>query len=242
MRYFAVVEYEGTKFFGWQIQVGQRTVQNDIQKAISTILNTPTKIYGSGRTDGGVHAYGQTFHFDGKEVEDLGKFKYSLNQILPADIHIKSLEVVPDDFHARFSAKSKTYQYVFNMGEYDLFNRNREFQLCQKMDVKKIKEAASCFVGKHNFKNFTSKDEDDQNFVREIFSVDVKEDKDKLVLTFVGTGFMRYMVRMMVGTLMMIGLGKLEPNEIEKLLNSEERNPTQHRVSAEGLTLVKVTY
>ena len=122
MRILGIVQYDGTNFIGWQIQPEGRSVQEEIEKVISRILDTPTKIHGSGRTDAGVHALAQTFHFDtNKEDIDLGKLRYSINCLLPLDIHVVSLSIVDENFHARYDVSSKTYLYSLSLGEYDVF-------------------------------------------------------------------------------------------------------------------------
>lgn len=242
MRYLCVVSYDGTSYAGWQIQPDALSIQEVIENKISMILNKQTKIYGSGRTDAKVHALGQTFHFDSDEIKDLDRFKYSLNQVLPDDIVIKSIENVNDDFNARISAVDKTYLYVLNMGEYNPFKRNYETQLCRKLDVEMIKKASELFKGKHNFQNFTSKEDDEDNFVRTIYGIEVVQDEDKLSLTFNGDGFMKYMIRFIVGMLIQVGLGKVSLQEIEDTLNQKERNVISYKAEPQGLYLLRVNY
>lgn len=242
MRYLAIVQYDGTNFAGWQVQLDSRSVEEEIEKVISKVLNTPTKIYGSGRTDAKVHALGQTFHFDSKAIKDIDKFKYSINKMLPEDIHIVSLKQVDEDFHARFSAKDKTYLYLLNTGEYDLFNRNFTNQYLRELDLKKMKEASKLFVGKHNFQNFTTKEEDKDNFIRVINKIDIVMNGNVISFTINGNGFMRYMVRMIVGTLIEVGLGKLSIKEVKEYLDSPVRKQASFKASPEGLFLLKVNY
>ena len=243
MRILAITQYDGTYFAGWQIQPNERTVQEEIEKIISQILNTPTQIYGSGRTDAGVHAIGQTFHFDTtKEDIDLGKLRYSMNSLLPKDIHISSLEIVDDRFHARFDVYSKTYMYALSMGEYDVFNRHYSTQFMRRLDVKKMKEAIELFIGKHNFKNFTSKEKDKNDFIRTIFDFHLDKMNNTLIFSISGTGFMKYMVRMIVGTLIEVGLNKLSIDDIKALLDSHIRTITPYKAPPEGLFLLGVEY
>lgn len=241
MRYLAIVQYDGTSFMGWQIQSNVRTIQEEIEKVLSKVLNTPTKIFGSGRTDARVHSIGQTFHFDSKKIDDLGKFTYSINSLLPEDIHIVSIKKVADDFHARFSAKDKTYLYILNTGRYDVFNRNYTNQYLRELDIKAIKEASKLFLGEHNFKNFTSKEEDKDNYIRTINSFDVVVNGDVISFYINGNGFMRYMVRMIIGTLIEVGLGKLSLEEVKEYL-SDKDNQVPYKASPEGLFLYKVNY
>ena len=243
MRILAVVQYDGTNFAGWQVQPNERTVEEEIEKVISRIFDTPVQIYGSGRTDAGVHALGQTFHFDApKEVEDLNRLRYSFNALLPNDIHIVSLEVVKDNFHARFDVASKTYIYALSTGEYDVFNRHYATQFLRKLDVKAMKEAAELFIGKHCFKNFTSKEKDKNDFVRTIFDFHIDNVSNTIIFTISGTGFMKYMVRMIVGTLIEVGLNKLTIDDIKELLDSRIRTITPYKAPPEGLFLLGVEY
>lgn len=242
MRYLAFVQYDGTNFAGWQIQVDTRSVEEEIEKVLSKILNTPTKIYGSGRTDAKVHAEEQAFHFDSKEIEDIDKFTYSVNRLLPEDIYITSIQKVGDDFHARFNVKSKTYLYIINTGKYDVFNRHYMNQFLRPLDLNKIKEAAELFIGKHNFQNFTAKEDDKDNYVRTINSFDVVMHGDIIYFYINGDGFMKYMVRMIVGTLIEVGLNKLSVKDVESILNNSKRDSVPFRAAPEGLHLLKVNY
>ena len=209
MRYLAIIEYVGTNYAGWQIQKDEVTIQAEVEKVLSRILNTPTKVYASGRTDAGVHALGQTFHFDTIKKLDLDKFTYSLNSLLPSDMRVINIVEKREDFHARYSVKSKRYDYLINTGEYNPFERDLVYQFQRKLDLYKIKEALDALVGEHCFKNFTSKLEDDSNYVRKIYEASLTTEGDVIRISFVGSGFMRYMMRMIVGCLIEIGLGKI---------------------------------
>lgn len=243
MRILAIVQYDGTNFVGWQIQPDGRSVQEEIEKVISRILDTPTKISGSGRTDAGVHALAQTFHFDtDKEDIDLGRLRYSINSLLPLDIHVISLEVVDDNFHARYDVASKTYLYSLSLGEYDVFTRRYSTQLPRNIDVELIKKVSSMFIGTHDFKNFTSKETDKNNFVRTIFEFDVNLVESTVIFRITGSGFMKYMVRMIVGTLIEVGLHKLNEDDISSLLESKIRTISPYKAPPEGLFLMNVSY
>ena len=245
MRYFVVVSYRGTAFCGWQRQTVSKlpSIEETIEKVIARILSSEIKIYGSGRTDAGVHALGQTFHFDSPKELDEQKFAHSLNELLPKDIRILSVTKVADDFHARFNAKSKTYLYkIRNKKVSDPFSSDLEYTLGQKLDVEKMVEASKLFVGQHNFQNFTSKEQDDEKFVRNIGEIDIKTDKDNIEISLTGNGFMRYMVRMIVGNLIQVGLGKLTAEDIKKELENPVRRPSSFKAPAYGLYLKEVKY
>lgn len=245
MRYLAIVQYKGTNYCGWQKQTVSKlpSIQEEIERVLSRILNKNTKIFGSGRTDAGVHALGQTFHFDTDKELDSYKFLHGMNELLPDDIVLLNIEKVSDDFHARFSASSKTYLYkILNDSHFDPFNQNLAYQLKQKLDVEAMKEAKEVFVGEHNFQNFTSKEEDDNSFVRNISKIEIKEEGKFINIELTGNGFMRYMVRMIIGNLVQVGLGKMTKLEIEKNLNEKVRKPSSHKAPAEGLYLKNVSY
>lgn len=241
-RYFCIVSYDGTNYNGWQIQDNYKSVQEEIQKCLCKILNVDTKIYSSGRTDKGVHALGQTFHFDSKQIEDINKFRYALNRILPFDIHIKYIKEVGYDFNSRFDAKYKIYQYKINCIEQDVFSRLYVYQYYRKLDIEKMKMCINLFKGKHCFQNFTSKEEDDKGFIREIYDIYLNDNNGLITLSFKGNGFMKYMVRMLVGTLIEVGSNKITLKKVEDLLESKERNVVCYKAPSNGLTLMGVNY
>lgn len=241
MRYLATIAYEGTNYGGWQIQPNANSIQEEVEKVISKILNKPTKIYGSGRTDAGVHAENQTFHFDA-DIKDLGKFKYSLNSLLPDDMFVKDIHEVAFDFHARYLVKEKTYVYYINVGEYNPFERNTVYQFLRPLNVLKMRNALNLFKGRHDFRNFTSKVEDNNQYVRTIKEATIKKEDDKIIITLKGDGFMRYMVRMIVGTLIEVGLGKLSSLDITKMFITTPRKIVSFKAPACGLHLESVTY
>ncbi len=242
MRYLAIIEYVGTNYAGWQIQKDEVTIQAEVEKVLSKILNTPTKVYASGRTDAGVHALGQTFHFDTIKKLDLDKFTYSVNSLLPSDMRVINIVEKREDFHARYSVKSKRYDYLINTSEYNPFERDLVYQFQRKLDLNKIKEALDALVGEHCFKNFTSKLEDDSNYVRKIYEASLTTEGDVIRISFVGSGFMRYMMRMIVGCLIEIGLGKMSVMELKIYLVETHRKIVPYKAPACGLYLMEVTY
>lgn len=245
MRYLASVSYKGTAFCGWQKQTVSKlpSIEEEIEKTLSRILNEKIKIYGSGRTDAGVHALGQTFHFDTEKELDSFKYLHSFNELLPSDIRIQTLEKVSDDFHARFSVKQKTYAYQINNGKNsDPFSTDLEYHLSQKLDIEKMVDASKVFEGEHNFQNFTSKEEDERKFVRNIGKIQIISEENHIFILLTGDGFMRYMVRMIVGNLIQVGLGKLTKEDLLENLNSKERKPSSYKAPAQGLYLKEVIY
>lgn len=243
MRIRLDISYDGHNFKGFQRQVNERTVQQEIECVLSKIFNSEIVITASGRTDAGVHALKQVVTFTpNKEVNDLSLLRYSLNRMLPNDIHINAIKEVNDDFHPRFSAYSKTYKYLLNMGEANPFYENYRYEFKRKLDVQKMKEAKKLFIGEHNFQNFTTKEEDTKGFIRNISSITINQEKEVLTIILIGNGFMRYMVRMIVGTLIMIGLGKEDKSFITNKLTDNERMPVIYKAPPQGLYLVDVKY
>lgn len=243
MRYVGIVQYDGTNFVGWQAQKEGRSVEEEIEKVLSQILNTPIRIIGSGRTDAGVHALGQTFHFDTiNPIVDLHKFTYSVNRMLPKDIHILKIAMVDDNFHARYDVTAKTYFYRLYIGPYDVFSRFYSTMFLRDLDVERMKECLDVFIGKHNFQNFTTKQEDKNDFERTIYEFEINEVQDEILFQIVGSGFMRYMVRLIVGTLIEVGLGKMSKEDIIDLLTRSDRSISPYKAPPEGLYLAHVQY
>lgn len=244
MRILAVVSYKGTNYQGWQIQPNALTVEEVIERELSRIYNRPINIYGAGRTDAGVHALGQTFHFDlDEDMVDLDRLIYSLNSLLPPDIKIEDMEEVDEDFHARFSAIAKVYNYSFVLSSKDVFFYDVMYLCPYDLDLDLFQECLTHFVGKHNFKNFTSKEIDVDNFVREIFDIDTQINGEFVNVTFRGNGFMRYMIRYIVGTAIEVSRGKMTNEDVDNLLDeNSERTIVPYKAPACGLLLLKVEY
>jgi len=242
MKIFAKVEYLGTNYCGWQIQPNGISVEENIEKVLSKILNQNINIIGSGRTDAGVHAYGQTFHFEADVKMELQRLKYSTNQLLPKDIHIIEFKEVDNDFHARYSAKGKHYRYVINLGEESVFSSGLVCEHQGNVDINKFKESLELFIGQHNYQDFTSKEEDESMFIRNIFKIELIESNNILNIDLYADGFMRYMIRYIIGTSIMVATGKESIDYIKKHLDSKERKIVQYKAPSEGLYLIDVIY
>ncbi len=246
MRYVMTFSYDGSNFKGYQKQPKQRTIQGEIEKALKQINdNNKVDIHASGRTDAGVHAINQYAHFDLDMDITPQKLCQGLNSLLPDDIYIKKIEPTSADFHARYSATGKEYIYKINLGEYDPLERNYVYQYNRKLDVVEIERALKYLEGTHNFKSFTKKDEEQEDYVRTISQTNVTRDPknvNKITLTFVGTGFLRYMVRNIVGMLIEIGEGKHRSEEIINILKAEDRTKAGITARPEGLYLRNVFY
>lgn len=243
MRLLGICSYRGTNYYGWQKQVGFISVQSKIEEALSQIFDTQINIQGSGRTDAGVHAYKQYFHFDTDKEKDLNQLVYSLNKMLPEDIKIISLEKVDDDFHARYNAKKKIYEYRIYLKNKDPFNYDKSYLYPMDFDCDLFKKAIKLFEGKHNYQDFTSKEEDEDNFIREIYEINVSKENDEIIIRFIGNGFMRYQIRNMVGVSISVANKKEEISFIENhLKENKKREIVAYKAPAVGLYLVDVLY
>ena len=244
MRIKAIVKYKGTNYHGWQKQVGDRTIQGVIEEVLSKVLDTPINIYASGRTDAGVHALGQVFHFDiNKDNIDLDRLRYSINMMLDNNIEILSMEKADDNFHSRYDAKVKKYEYKIKLKSKDPFEYETSYVCPYPMNISLFKKAILKFVGKHDFRNLTSKEiDDEQDFIRDIYSIELKKNKDKISIIFTGNGFMRYMIRYMVGVALAIAQNKEDISYIDNILDNKERKIVSYKAPAEGLYLVEVKY
>lgn len=242
MRYLITFSYDGSKYFGYQKQKGVNSVQEDLEKVLSLINNKPVSVCASGRTDAGVHANGQCAHFDIDISITPDKLKNALNGLLNGNIYVKSVVEVPDTFHARFDVKQKEYIYKINTGEYSPIYKDYIYQYCKPLDVDSMKTAIKSFEGEHNFKSFTKANVETNNFARTIYSTAITKDNDIITIKFVGNGFMRYMVRNMVGFLIEIGEGKRNISDVNSVLLEEDRTKAGKTAPPEGLYLNKVTY
>lgn len=246
MRYFMTFSYDGSDFNGYQKQPKGRTVQGELESVLKKINGEKmVSVVASGRTDAGVHALNQKAHFELDVDMECDKLLHSMNSMLPSDIYIKQLDTVSDNFHARFDAIGKEYIYQINMGEYNPLERKYVYQHCSKLDVVEMQRAMKYLEGTNNFKSFTKSDEERDDYVRTLSQTNLirdMKDVNKITLVFVGTGFMRYMVRNMVGTLIEIGEGKRRSEEIIDIIKSEDRTRAGRTANPEGLYLKNVFY
>ncbi len=242
-RYKITFSYDGSNFRGYQIQPKLRTIQGELESAVSYLnRQTKTQVQSSGRTDGSVHAIGQVAHFDlSIEIPEY-KIKEGLNTLLPNDIHIIKVEKVREEFHARFSSKKKEYIYKINLGEYNPTMRNYIYQYGKELEIEKMKEAIKYFEGTHDFTSFISSEDLREDKVRTIYKTSIMKNKNILTISFQADGFMKYQVRNMVGILIEIGNGKKEIQDIEKIMKRCDRQVSIKLAPPEGLYLRKVWY
>lgn len=241
-RYKCIVSYDGANYMGFQVQDDLNTIELKINIALEKLLNKKIKIYASGRTDRYVHALGQVFHFDTSiNISPIG-VKKGLNSYLPDDIYIKDCEIVDDNFHSRFSAKSKEYRYYINIGEYNPLKKRYQITLFN-LDLDKMNEAIKLFVGIHDFKGFASASIDERkDTVKTIYEAKINVLDNVLEFVFIGSGFLKYQVRRMMGILIDIGLNKVNKDMILDVFEKKDPKISHTIAPGCGLVLFKVNY
>ena len=245
MRVAITIEYRGTEYLGWQKNTDNKTICNEIEKCFEIIFKEKIKVIASGRTDAGVHALNQVAHVDlPKENKMTVKnLLHALNNILPKDIRITSMKEVSSNFHARYNVKSKTYLYKCYTSM--VSSPLRDEYYCHYpavLDLQKIKDCANIFVGTHNFKAFCLSGGDSESFERHILSIDVIRKKDELFFYVKGKGFLYSMVRLIVGTLLAVGQGKITLEQVKMALENGEKRFVGDKMPACGLYLYNVEY
>lgn len=242
MKVLCKVSYDGSKYFGYQKQNNKITIQKIIEECLKKICKKDVTIYASGRTDAKVHSYGQMFHFETELNMNETNWYNALNSLLPKDIRILRVYFVENNFHARFSAEKKNYIYKINMGEYNLFERNYITQINTRLNIERIREACGLFIGTHDYRNFCANNEKEDDYIRTIYSINLDVKNNYLFISFIGSGFKRYMVRMIVGTLLEYSKERIELDYILDRLDTPIFNTTKFNASPEGLYLNKVYY
>ncbi|NGX49178.1 MAG: tRNA pseudouridine synthase A [Candidatus Anoxychlamydiales bacterium] len=245
-KYKMLISYDGTNYFGWQIQKNKLTIQEAIQKRLSKILREDIKIIAAGRTDAKVHALEQVAHFSFNERLDIKKVIFSLNSLLPDDIRIKKITEVDINFHARFSAKSKIYRYHIFIGDIqDPFSRMYSYKPNYTLDLDLLKKASIYFLGTHNFSSFANKQYTGSAVnkpIKTIKRIDIKKSNNGIILEFEADGFLYKMVRNIVGTLLDVANKKLPLDMVDKILKAKDRKKASPPAEPQGLFLVKVLY
>jgi tRNA pseudouridine38-40 synthase len=239
--YKIVLSYDGTDYHGWQKQPQRKTVQGTLEDVLFRFQSQRIPVMGAGRTDAGVHALGQVAHFRAHlDLDDI-ELHRALNGQLPHDIRITSLSHVNKDFHARKSAHSKVYQYrICNRASVSPFVVRYVLHWPPPLDLKKMQEAAPFFIREADFTTFSSNRL--LHPVRRVFHSEIKQHKGEIIYTVEATGFLRYMVRAMVGTLLEVGKGRLEPDRINALFDQKKRSLSAPTAPAQGLCLLQVKY
>ncbi len=238
------IEYDGTRYHGWQRQKNDRTIQDEIERAIRTITGQKVSLTGSGRTDAGVHACGQTANFMCETHLGPQDLFAGLNSLTADDIVIKGCEEVAASFHARYDATSKTYVYrIFNRPSPAAIGRQYAWHIRKKLDLEAMRTASVHLIGRHDFKAFEGAGSPRSHTTRRVFNAGLTKAPDGcLSLEIEADGFLRFMVRNIVGTLVNVGLGKLSPDDFKRILESKDRGQAGATAPAHGLFLKKVSY
>lgn len=240
-----IIEYDGTDYSGWQVQKNAKTVQEEIQNAIHKITKEKITLIGAGRTDAGVHAKGQVANFTTSSKIEGKQFAWALNSVLADDIVIKDSIEVSHEFHSCFDAKSKIYSYTIYKGTFPpAIMRNYMYHLrCNRnFDVDKAKRAADCFIGTHDFKGFMAVGSNVKSTIRTIYSIEFTEDGDVLKIMYQGNGFLYNMIRIITGTILYTGIGKIEAEKIPAIIEAGNREMAGITVPPHGLCLEEVFY
>lgn len=237
------IEYDGKDFNGWQKQPNKLNIQGNIEKVISEITKEEIELIGSGRTDAGVHAIGQVANFKTNSNIPIEKFAIAINSRLKKSIIIKKAEEVPERFHSRYNCKKKTYRYIINNSDMgSAIYRNLEYNIKMPLNLENMKKASKYFEGEHDFSAFKASGTSSKSSVRTIYSADVKKENERIIIELTGNGFLYNMVRIISGTLVEVGLGKIRPEEIKDIIDSKNRQIAGKTLPPYGLYLVEVNY
>ena len=237
------VAYDGTNYCGWQVQPNGNTIEAELNKHLSSLLQEKIHVLGASRTDAGVHALGNVAVFDTENRMDATRISYAMNTRLPEDIRIQKSEEVPLDFHPRYQDTVKTYEYrILNRTFPDPCRRLYSVFHHYPLDVERMRDAAAYLVGTHDFSSFCTHRPEITDHVRTVYSLDVTREDDMITLRIRGNGFLYNMVRIIAGTLMRVGGGFLEPDDMPSILAARDREAAAETGRPEGLTLVSIEY
>lgn len=237
------VAYDGTNYCGWQIQKNGITVEEVLNRTLTKFFKEEIAVIGASRTDSGVHALGNVAVFDADVTMPSDKISYAINNLLPDDIRIRKSEEVEADFHPRYCDTRKTYEYkIYNNQFPNPIERLYSHFVYYPLDVEKMQRAADYLVGEHDFKSFCTPKPDVENTVRTIYSIRVTKVEHMVTIRINGNGFLYNMVRIIVGSLMKVGMGMIPPEEIKNILEAKDRTKAGHKAPACGLTLVEIEY
>lgn len=237
------VAYDGTNYCGWQIQPNGITIEEVLNKALSKLTGEEIKIIGASRTDSGVHALGNVAVFDSKTSIPPERLAYALNQRLPDDIVVTKSEEVPKDWHPRYCNCEKTYEYhILNAKIPDPTRRLNRYFVSYRLDLDKMRQAAEYLKGEHDFASFCNVRTNVEDTVRNIYSLDVIQEKDEITIRVRGNGFLYNMIRIIVGTLLRVGRGFYTPEQVKDILEAKDRQAAGVTAPPHGLMLVKIKY
>ncbi|AEM79570.1 tRNA pseudouridine(38-40) synthase TruA [Thermoanaerobacter wiegelii] len=238
-----VVEYDGTNYHGWQYQENAVTVQEVLQKAIKKVTGEEVNLIGASRTDTGVHALYQVANFRTNTKIPAEKLPYALNSVLPDDIVVVQAKDVEDSFHARYSAKRKRYKYIILNRKFPMPTmRNYCWHISYPLSIEKMKKAASYLIGTHDFSAFKASGSSKTSTIRTVYDLTIEKNEEFINIEIEANGFLYNMVRIIVGTLSYVGLGKIEENEVYDILKSRDRTKAGITAPPQGLYLIKIMY
>jgi tRNA pseudouridine38-40 synthase len=240
-----ILAYDGSRYHGWQRQHNGISIQEVLEEKLKTMLGTQVKLIASGRTDAGVHAINQVCNFITRSDIQTDAIRKGLNSLLPDDIHVKAAEYVPAEFHSRYSAKSKIYEYrILNRPSPDVFLRHYLWHIRMPLDIEEMNKCLFMLKGTHDFSSFKSSGSNNKNPVRSISRAELHRpaNDDLLRIIIEADGFLRHMVRNIVGTVAETGMGKISADEFRKILDSKDRGSAGIKAPARGLFLLNVRY
>lgn len=241
--YKLIISYDGTRYFGWEHQPNKDTIQGKLEDVLNHLADKPVEIIGAGRTDGGVHARGMVANvfLDIEMSED--ELRDYMNRYLPDDIMIQKVRLASERFHARYNATGKTYCYTcFDGKTKPVFDRKYVWTLDQALDVQRMQKGAAYLIGRNDYKSFCKNPHKKKSTVRTIDKIEIVRKGDYVTLSFHGDGFLRNMVRILTGTLVDVGLGRMAPEKVQEILKAQNRLEAGETAPAQGLCLMEVDY
>ena len=239
-----LIEYDGTNYQGWQVQPKGQTIQGILEEKLGLLTGEPVQLFGSGRTDSGVHALGQVAHFKTHSRMDIRTIQRAMNSLLPPDIVIQKVEEVDEGFHARKHSKSKVYEYrILNRNLRSVFDRGYVWHIPQKLNLTEMKKATQSIIGEHDFAAFRTVGSPARTTVRKVIRAEWKRGRDGIICFEIeANGFLKQMVRSIIGTLVEIGKGKMKAEDLRRIMNSKDRKKAGPTAPAQGLFLKEVKY
>ncbi len=237
------ISYDGTLFYGFQIQPNKRTIEQELLNALNKLTNDVNKLIGSGRTDRGVHARKQIINFHTASRIPINKWPIALNSILPADIQVLDAQVVADDFHARYNVLKKTYRYYLTTSPFpDIFQRNYTYAHPIELNWDRMQAGCQYLIGTHDFSSFSASNTEVKNKVRTIYQCQIEPENGRYYFEITGNGFLYNMVRIIIGTLILLGEEKINEKELAQIIEARDRTKAGKTVPAHGLFLWDVVY
>ncbi len=241
--YKLTIQYDGTNYAGWQIQNNAATIQQTIIEKIKILLKEDVNLIGSGRTDAGVHAWGQVANFRTDSQIKVEKFRYSLNSLLPSDINIKSIENVAESFHARFDAKRRSYMYIISKEQSPFYlNYSYFFTKIKNLNIFKLNELNSVLLNEHDFTSFARKNTETKNKICTVYNIKWRETEDFVIFFVEANRFLHGMVKTLVGTILELGFENYDKNKLNEILKAKNRESAGKAFPSKGLFLFKVRY